>query len=78
MPPSKVAPAAMVLTAVKAVVPDGLGKVVWRLVFVVAETARRAREATRRSWVCIMKDFGLFNAKEGMILDPKLSDVAGE
>lgn len=49
MPPSKVAPAAMVLTAGRLVVPEGVGKVVWRLVLVVAEMTKGAARAMRKT-----------------------------
>jgi hypothetical protein len=51
----------MVLTADKAVVPEGAGNVVWRFVFVVAEAAMPAREATRSTLECIA------NGKQGLL-----------
>lgn len=44
MPPSKLAPAAIVLTAAATVVPDDLGKDVCKLVFVVAAWAATTME----------------------------------
>lgn len=52
-PPSKLVPAAMVRTAARAVVPDDLGKVVCRLVFVWADT-KATREAVKTIAECML------------------------
>jgi hypothetical protein len=50
MLPSNVAPAAIVLTAARAVVPDDFGKLVCRFVLVAAAEARAAVARRARSW----------------------------
>lgn len=54
MPPSRTSPAASVLAAAKLVVPELLGKLVWRLVLVVAEAARPTKVAAKRAWECMV------------------------
>ena len=54
--PSKVAPAAIVLTAARLVVLEEGGKVVWRFVFVVAAAARAAEYAVRAVLAYMMND----------------------
>lgn len=56
LPPSKVAQAAIVLTAARLVVPEEAGKVVWRFVFVVAAAARAAKYAVRAALAYMMND----------------------
>ena len=56
IPPSKVAPAAIVLTAARLVIPEEAGKVVWRFVFVVAAAARAAKYAVRAVLAYMMND----------------------
>ena len=59
--PSKVAPAAIVLTAARLVVPEGAGKVVWRFVFVVAAATRATKYAVRAALAYMTNDDSLQN-----------------
>ena len=56
MPPSSEPPAATVLTAARAVMPEGVGKVVWSSVLVVAAEAVAAARARRERVFMLMVD----------------------